>query len=395
MASLSKSMRLNPETGQREQYWLIQRRIDGRLRASAIGFVTPEEASRALAMFHGDLARSGVDPLRETEPSCSAVRPATVGELWGYDLEPWQGRVQVAVAAQGAKAKTVECYLWARAHIVRCLGKVTLAELTPAHGDLLITALRDEGLGARSIQIAADRFRKSLQLAFDDGIIPKVPTMRRPTVPRRVDRPFHTLEQTELLLAVLAAKAHKGRRQERRSWRAIWLAVSLGLRPGELRHLRWSRVDFVTCEIAILPTPAGTKGIEEQWEPKAESARHVPLEPALVAMLREAWLEAGRPVDDWVFPNRDDATRPFYGFQKGLVTACTEAKVPPLSPHALRRTAATRWLSLGVDLQTVMRLGGWRTSGVLLEIYAQTNMARQREALLKTAVGGGAGKVKG
>ena len=389
MASLSKRLRLNVETGKQEQYWMIQRRVDGRLRASAIGFVTAAEAQRALAMFEGDLARSGADPLLKTGPSCSAVRPATVGELWGWDLEPWQGRVQVAVAAQAAKSKTVEGYLWARAYIVRHLGKVFLTELTPAHGDMLITALREQDLGARSIQIVVDRFRKSIQLAFDDGLIGKLPSLRRPSVPRRVERPFHTLEQTELVLALLAAKAHKGRRQERRSWRAIWLAVSLGLRPGELRHLRWSRVDFSTGELGILPTPEGTKGLDEQWAPKAESARHLPLEPALLAMLREAWMEAGRPADGWVFENRDDPDRPFHSFKKGLATACTEAGVPQLSPHALRRTAATRWLSQGIDLQTVMRLGGWRTPQVLLEIYAQTNMGRQREALIKTAVASG------
>lgn len=49
--------------------------------------------------------------------------------------------------------------------------------------------------------------------------------------------------------------------------------------------------------------------------------------------------------------------------------------------HSLRYSFATHLLRAGVPIQTVQRLGRWKTVDVLLGVYAQTFPADEREAV--------------
>ena len=398
MAFLNFRLKLNPATGSKDPYWLIHRRIEGRQVASAIGWTTEAEANRALRVFDGELAKSGVDPLRKTEPTCSPVTPLTIGEMWGYDTEPWACRLTLWLDATAAAPKSVGVYRASRKHIVRLLGGIKLKDITAAHGDQLAATLRSQGYAPRTLQIVRDHLCRSLQLAVEDGHLAVMPTIRRPKVPRKTERACHTAAQTEALLVVLEDKATQGRAQERRTHLAVLLAVSLGMRTGEVTHLRWERVrlDMPGEPLADgQPRTVGELDVADyivgdrtrDWRVKCESHRTLPLDRALTEALRAEWIRQGQPQKGWVLANRDDPSRPLGGFREGLASACKAAGVPELHPHALRRTAETRWLAMGVDVPTAMRLGGWATPDVLLEIYAQTTADRKRAAIERTAPG--------
>lgn len=391
MAFLVKRKRLNQETGKQATYYLIGRWVEegGKRtqRTAGIGFLSPKQAAAALARYEADL-ESGGDPLNlgsgSSPPSKKGTIP-TLREWWGATEAPWpewpECRMRTYLASMGVAPKTLRTWDDSRRMIVAQLGDLPLDRVGPADGDRFVAQLRAQGYSARTIQIRIDALRRSLAVAVEDGVIKAAPRLRRPK-----DEPhqavFHTPDQTETLLAELDARA-TGRWAEGRSPLAVLLGVSLGMRPGEVLTRRWSHVDLEARTLRICPVemPDGTR-----WQPKAGSARTLPLSPVLVSRLRELWMADGR-ADGWIFPRRGDPAWPQTTYKKALAGACEAADLPRLHPHALRHTAATRWVAAGVDIPTMMRIGGWRTSAVPLEVYAQTTPDRLREALERTEVG--------
>jgi len=97
-------------------------------------------------------------------------------------------------------------------------------------------------------------------------------------------------------------------------WRHfIELAIASGLRLGELRHLKWSRVDREALE-TITPAAAEESDVckievepvrdddGSLWRPKNRySHRSVMVYPRGAAVLKVRWEAQGRPSDGWVF----------------------------------------------------------------------------------------------
>ncbi len=226
-----------------------------------------------------------------------------------------------------------------------------------------------------------DHLRASLRLAHEDGVIPSVPRLRRPKVEKKTPV-FLTPEQTVQLLTTLRGR-EAGTRRGGLGYGAVYLAVSLGLRPGEVVTRRWEDLDWTEEVLRVAPVtlPDGT-----QWRPKSDSARTLPLTSDILLFFKELWLSVGRPATGWIFPNRNRPEWPMNNFKKGLAGACEAAGIPVLHPHALRHTAATRWTRGGVDVPTIMGLGGWKTPSVPLQVYAQTTEDWKREAVVNTQV---------
>ncbi len=52
-----------------------------------------------------------------------------------------------------------------------------------------------------------------------------------------------------------------------------------------------------------------------------------------------------------------------------------------ISPHALRRTWASRLARRGVDRATLLRVGGWINGAMLDRVYAQVSTAHIAEVM--------------
>lgn len=273
----------------------------------------------------------------------------------------------------------------ARLLIVAKLGDHPLDQITAADGDAFVVALREHGLSARTIQIYIHQFRRSLAVAVDDGLIPVVPRFQRPRLSNAKPHPFHTPEQSERLLSTLLNRVETGD-VDTTSYLAIFMTLSLGMRRGEALTRRWEDINWEgTGKIKIHSQrmPDGSL-----WQTKTRAVRTLPLTIPLRTALQEAWLRAGRPETGWIFPSSTTEGWPLRNYRRALKTSCRLAGVPELHPHALRHTAATRWAWAGVDRPTAMKLGGWKSSEMLDEVYAHTDENRMEEAMQATAVGG-------
>ena len=72
--------------------------------------------------------------------------------------------------------------------------------------------------------------------------------------------------------------------------------------------------------------------------------------------------------------------KPIRDFRKSWSKLCTVTGVPALLFHDLRRSAARNLRAAGVPEEIIMRIAGWKTSGVFKR-YAIVNQADVRTAL--------------
>jgi integrase len=136
---------------------------------------------------------------------------------------------------------------------------------------------------------------------------------------------------------------------------------------SELLALRVRQVDLASRTIRLEP---GTT--------KNREGREVTIEcGALLELLRQCL--DGKEQDDYAYTR---GKKPVRDFRKSWRKLCTASGVPDLLFHDLRRTAARNLRAAGIPEEIIMRIAGWKTSGVFRR-YAIVSQADVREALQK------------
>ena len=166
-----------------------------------------------------------------------------------------------------------------RLHIRPVLGKVKLKNLTAAHVRGLYRQKLDAGLSPRSVQYVHVTLHKALKQAIADALMPRNVTeaVKPPQVRRKEMQPL-TAEQVKVLF-----EAAKGDRLE-----ALYvLAVTAGLRQGELLALKWDDVDMEAGTLKVRRTLTTAKGGPVLSAPKTRGSRRtVKLSPTALEALR-------------------------------------------------------------------------------------------------------------
>jgi integrase len=145
------------------------------------------------------------------------------------------------------KLATYEGYArMVRNHISPMLGGVKLKNLTPPHLRRLYKEKLDSGLGTRSVQYIHTTLHKALKQAVDDGLILRnVADSVKPPQLKRTEMKPPSPKQAKALL-----EAAGGDRFE-----AMYvLAITAGLRQGELLGLKWEDVDLEGGKLQVRRT---------------------------------------------------------------------------------------------------------------------------------------------
>ncbi len=166
-------------------------------------------------------------------------------------------------------------------HVVPALGRLKLKALTPAQVRWLYREKLDQGLSSATVHKMHVVLHKALGQAVRDGLIPRNVTeaVKVPQVRRKEIEPLSAGETKKLLTTASEA----GDRFE-----ALYvLAVTTGLRQGELLALRWDDVDLEGGVLRVRRTLTRAKGSYSLGEPKtARSRRSVSLTASAVEALR-------------------------------------------------------------------------------------------------------------
>ncbi|MBV8239127.1 MAG: site-specific integrase [Sphingomonas sp.] len=124
---------------------------------------------------------------------------------------------------------------------------------------------------------------------------------------------------------------------------------------------------------------------------KTGNPRTVEMHPRVVALLRPMWLERGRPGSGHVFLNRlgkpyadtrDSKVQGGNPLKRAHDTACARAGIDDFTVHDWRHHWASHCVMAGIDLLTIMRLGGWKSLR-MVQRYAAVDTTHMKEAVLK------------
>jgi integrase len=303
-------------------------------------------------------------------------------------------------------------------HTLKHLGKLRLKDVKPSHikgclaklSETTMMSGRGKGkpMSGRTLRMIRTRLKSIFQEAVIDQIIffnpcDAVRRIKAPTT-ESVGKVMDFVEMTrfhELGLALYKTGVC-------RLFPALFTAASLGLRRGEVMALRWQDVDFSKNLLHIRQNVTTPKGKPIFGEPKTlHSRRSIPLPVTLKNILllhletqrleREraetAWQDTGAvfatETGNYTHPDRlqkalgnliqwSDPKEFTKGRCKALpvnvrgrlesiVTA--GEKLPDLTPHDLRHTAATLMLRRKTPVEVVSRILGHAKVSITLDVY--------------------------
>jgi integrase len=324
--------------------------------------------------------REAVAKLRAIRADRDAGRAATRTPTLADYLARWIVTVRARI-----RPTTAEGYARMLAtYVVPTLGRRRLADLTPGDIERMTTALIARGIAPSTAAQARTVLVVALSDAERDGLVARnVARLARP--PRVPARQYAIPDPADVRrLLALAADAEYGE--------LFTVALTTGLRRGELAGLTWEDVDTDVGTLTVRRTiTEDGKGRARPSEPKsARSLRTIALPPAALAALharrtaQDAERHAAGP--DWQdrtgYVFTDALGRPL---RLGTIdyawrTLADRAGLPAMRLHDARHAVASMLLAAGVPVRDVADSLG-HSPRVLLGTYAHAMPgARQRVA---------------
>ena len=308
-----------------------------------------------------------------------------------------------------AKAETVEAYLWywLKVHsakikettriayttrIKACIphiGYVKLQQLTGEHLQKMYAILRE-----KHKQSSLHMLHTVLKLAFKDAVrwkrIVRNPCddIDGPAV-QHEERPFLNADQCKQLL-----KAAQGTDIEC----FLIMALTTGMRRGEMLGLRWSDIDMGqkflsvqrTASFLNSSTTGGKYTVVETTTKTKASKRSIRLTDFLIIALKahkkkqlEARLQAGQEWanKDLVFCNQVGEHFSVKIIALRYKQLLQECALPQLHIHDLRHSAATLLASMGIPAKVVQEILGHSSVTITQNLYGHVIEGMQEEAM--------------
>lgn len=295
-------------------------------------------------------------------------------------------------AQHNVSAKTLERYREiVDKHLVPALGTHRLGRLAPTHIQGYYTqaldAGRRDGKGGLSKQTVKHHHRvlsQAMAQAVRWQLLPRNPCEAvNPPRPDKTEMQWLSQEETGQLL-----RAAEGR------WvhLPVLLAVTTGLRRGEVLALRWRDVDLEAGILAVTQTLEETaKGLAFKQPKTARSRRRIKLWDITIEALRQhkvsqakARLKAGPAYEDHGLVCGDALGRPVRpreltkAFNR-LVTGKANA-VRQVRFHDLRHTHISHLLQAGEHPKVVSDRAGHASVAITLDVYAHVAPAMESSA---------------
>ncbi|MBA2693071.1 MAG: site-specific integrase [Rubrobacter sp.] len=258
-------------------------------------------------------------------------------------------------------------------HIRPTLGRIKLKKLSPAHVQGFYREKLDAGLSPSTVHKIHAILHKALAQAVKWHMVPRNVTEAtdppKPT-PKEM-RPLSTEEVHRLL------EAARGDKLE-----ALYvLAVTTGMRQGELLALKWQDIDLENTTLSVRRTLTRDGGRFTIGEPKTKKSRRSirlttqaaqTLKEHLSRQLRDIEMLGDRYEDrGLVFTTETGApVIPSNLRRRSFAPLLKRANLPSIRFHDLRHTCATLLLTKGVHPKFVQELLGHATIAITLDTYS-------------------------
>ena len=292
-------------------------------------------------------------------------------------------------------------------NIIPRLGYVPMRKLTAVHIEALEAGLQGEGfvkprrqpqpangagptpmeargLSAQTVQHVHRTLSQALAHAVRLGVLFKNPAQQ--VKPPKPDREIKILGKDEIRTLLKSAKG---------DWLylPVLVAVTTGLRRGELLGLRWSDLDLNAGTLTVNQSIERIKGELTFKAPKTKTSRRSITLPALtIQALQEhravqarerLKLGLGRDQRGLVFTRADGQPLDPDSLSKAFGRLVAVADVTPITLHGLRHTHISHLLMDGVHVKVVSERAGHANINITLAVYAAYIPSMQADAALR------------
>jgi integrase len=347
-------------------YYVIElgKGLDGkRKQKKKRGFKTKKEAQKALnEAIHALNTGTYIEPSKM---------------LLGEYLEDWLENKRIQV-----KESTYKKYYWIiNSHLNPIIGDIALSDLKPIHvQQFLLTLSNDKGLSSENIRKVHSVLSSALKQAVKLELIFKnVAALIEPPRATKSEMKVWDLEEVQQFL---------NNAQSNRYYIAYLIALTTGMRQGEILALTWKDIDFDNAVLQVrqtlshdgkkinqhTKTAAGTRTIALPEELLVELKKHrvqQAKEKLLAGSLYEdlnliVCTNVGTPL------NPRNLLRNFYG-------QTDKAGLERIRFHDLRHTHATLLLKQGVHPKIVAERLGHADTRITMDRYSHLLPNMQRD----------------
>jgi integrase len=293
-------------------------------------------------------------------------------------------------------------------NIIPRLGHVPMRKLTAVHIEAFEAELQREGwvkrrrlpassgrsdpkqtekrgLSAQTVLHVHRTLSQALTHAVQLGVLFKNPA-RQVKPPRPEQREIKILSKEEIGALLNAAK-------ESPLYLPVLVAISTGLRRGELLGLRWSDLDLKAGTLTINQSLERVAGKVAFKAPKTKTSRRTITLPAgaieALQQYQRAQLEGrmklglGRDPRALVFARADGAPLDADSVTKTFGRLVAAVGVTPITLHGLRHTHISHLLIDGEHVKVVSERAGHANINITLSVYAAYLPSMQTDAALR------------
>jgi len=344
----------------------IVKRSDGRWMAQVdLGWAGGKRSRKFLyGKTRQEVARKLTAALRARQEGLPLCDERVTVESFLHD---WLAASQATVRPR--TWQTYESYV--RIHAIPALGRHPLAKLEPRHLQRLYAEKLAAGLSPTTVHHLHAILHRALGQAARWGMVPR-------NVATLVDAPAmarHEMQTLNPAEAKAFLDAAAGDRLE-----ALYvLAITTGMRQGELFRLRWQDVDLqghVASVRGATKTATSRRQVELADVAVDALQRHAARQGEECRTAGSIWQETGLVFTNTVGGSLTPTNVTFRSFRPLL----KKAGLPTIRFHDLRHTAATLLLGKGVHPKVVSELLGHSQVGVTLDLYSHVTPTMHRQA---------------
>jgi len=287
-------------------------------------------------------------------------------------------------------------------HFIKTIGDIDYQRITLKHGELFRQACLDQGNRPATVSKKLRSLQRLFQLAVERKQLSENPIryVRPPKWTKRKVVVFLAQECEAMLRAA-------GGLQDVNSLKwdlLLYLALTTGMRRGELLNTVWADIDFDEKTIEV--SPKDNTAETWQWLIKDTDRRTLPLTEEAVAMLAEhqtqqperrpyvfvpparyGLIQELRRQHRWTLS--DSRLKVVNNFDRQFKRILKRAGIARRRFHDLRATALTTWFASGMSERDVMVLAGHSSFTTTHEFYlaVSSDLQDRARAIMARGVG--------